>query len=195
MMKKYGEEDGAGPSFIMLQSGLWDLAFFGRRNRQRNESTSDPLGQEDLEWWQTRFRSLIKTIKFTWPDTPLWIRTTHRIGEQFWAAHDWQAGLKHGLGKGFVNFFPDHRVHQIRQLQILVANQEGLPIFDFYNLWEGYQHFQDKVHPLKVPGGVLMNQALFYHVWMESIGRFNWDPQYLKRNRIGKLPHHLNEFY
>ncbi|KAA1085463.1 hypothetical protein PGT21_007969 [Puccinia graminis f. sp. tritici] len=191
----YGREDGEGPAFIMLQSGLWDLAFFGRRNRQRNETTELPLGAEELDWWQGRFRSLIRTIKYTWPDTPLWIRTTHRIGEQFWAAHDWQAGLKHGLGKGFVNFFPDHRVHQIRQMQLFVAKEEGLPVFDFYNLWEGYQKFQDKVHPLKVPGGVLMNQALFHHVWMESIGRKNWDPSYLKRNRIGKLPHHLHEFY
>ncbi|WAQ90718.1 hypothetical protein PtA15_13A117 [Puccinia triticina] len=195
MMRAYGNEDGEGPALIMLQSGLWDLAFFGRRNRQNNETTDTPLGAEQLDWWQARFRSLIRTIKYTWPDTPLWIRTTHRIGDQFWAAHDWQAGLKHGLGKGFVNFFPDHRVHQIRQMQLFLAREEGLPVFDFYSIWEGYQKFQDKVHPLKVPGGVLMNQALLHHVWMESIGRHNWEPSYLKRNRIGKLPHTLREFY
>lgn len=195
MTKEFGMEDGEEPAFISLQSGLWDLAFFGRRNREANETTDEPLAAEQLDWWQGRFRSLIKTIKITWPNTPIWIRSTHRVGDQFWAAHDWQAGLKHGLGKGFVNFFPDHRVHQIRQMQLFLAREEGLPIFDFYNLWEGFQKFQDKVHPLKVPGGVLMNQALFHHVWMESIGRENWDPNYLSRNRIGKLPHYLNEFY
>ncbi|PLW12892.1 hypothetical protein PCANC_22516 [Puccinia coronata f. sp. avenae] len=195
MTRAYGSEDGEGPGMIMLQSGLWDLAFFGRRNRQRNETTEGALGAEELDWWQSRFRSLIRAVKETWPHTPLWIRTTHRIGEQFWAAHDWQAGLKHGLGKGFVNFFPDHRVHQIRQMQLAEAREQGLPVFDFYAIWEGYQKFQDKVHPLKVPGGVLMNQALFHHVWMESIGRENWEKSYLTRNRIGKLPHYLNQFY
>jgi hypothetical protein len=40
-----------------------------------------------------------------------------------------------------------------------------------------------------------MNQALFHHVWMESIGRENWEKSYLTRNRIGKLPHYLNQFY
>ncbi|KAI7940758.1 hypothetical protein MJO28_013043, partial [Puccinia striiformis f. sp. tritici] len=112
-----------------VPSGLWDLAFFGRRNRQRNESTSNPLGHEELV-----VANMILILNQDYQIYMARYTLMDMIGKQFWTAHDWQAGLKHGLGKRFVNFFPDHRVHQIRQLQIFVANQEGLPIFDFLNI-------------------------------------------------------------
>ncbi|EGG02549.1 uncharacterized protein MELLADRAFT_72763 [Melampsora larici-populina 98AG31] len=91
------------------------------------------------------------------------------------------------MGPGFVNFFSDVRVHQLQQMQDEVARNEGLPIFDWGKIWEGYQKYQDKVHPQQIPGGVLMNQALLHHVWMESIGRQNWDPSLT--TGLGPLPH------
>ncbi|EGF98253.1 uncharacterized protein MELLADRAFT_96041 [Melampsora larici-populina 98AG31] len=175
------------PGVISLQSGLWDLAFFGRRNREANMTTEAPLTAVQLDWWQNRMRSVIRTLKVHWPNTPIWIRKTHRVGDQYWASHDWSPGLKHGMGPGFVNFFSDVRVHQLQQMQDEVARNEGLPIFDWGKIWEGYQKYQDKVHPQQIPGGVLMNQALLHHVWMESIGRQNWDPSLT--TGLGPLPH------
>ncbi|CAH7672410.1 hypothetical protein BY996DRAFT_4600800 [Phakopsora pachyrhizi] len=191
MTSQFAKEstDGQGPAFISLQSGLWDLAFFGRRNKKANTSIDLPLTVEQLEWYKNRYRSMVRALKRSYPDTPIWIRMTHRVGDQLWASHDWQAGIKGGLGEGFVNFFTDVRVHQIRMVQSYVARLEGLPIFDFGKLWEGYQKYQDKVHPQQVPGGVLMNQAIIHHIWMESIGRKNWEPKLL--SSLGPLPHRI----
>lgn len=187
MVDQFAAEAKEGPAFISLQSGLWDLAFFGRRNREANMTTEAPLTAVQLDWWQNRMRSVIRTLKVLWPNTPIWIRKTHRVGDQYWASHDWSPGLKHGMGPGFVNFFSDVRVHQLQEMQDQVARTEGVPIFDWGKIWEGYQKYQDKVHPLQIPGGVLMNQALLHHVWMESIGRQNWDPSLTAG--LGPLPH------
>lgn len=107
MADQFAAEDHEAPAFISIQSGLWDLAFFGRRNREANMTTEAPLTAVQLDWWQNRMKSVIKTLKHTWPNTPIWIRKTHRVGDQYWASHDWNAGLKHGMGEGFVNFFSD----------------------------------------------------------------------------------------
>ncbi|KAG0142655.1 hypothetical protein CROQUDRAFT_681373 [Cronartium quercuum f. sp. fusiforme G11] len=188
MMDQFELETKEPPAFISIQSGLWDLAFFGRQNRQANQTTESPLTAIQLDWWQNRMRSVIRTLKVTWPNTPIWIRNTHRVGFDVRASGDWKHGLKYGLGDpNFVNFFSDVRVHQIQQMQEQVARAEGIPIFDWGKIWEGYQKFQDKVHPLKIPGGVLMNQALMHHIWMESVGRGNWDPSLT--NHLGPLPH------
>lgn len=72
-----------------------------------------------------------------------------------------------------------------------VAKLEGLPIFDLGHVLEGFQQYQDKVHPMREPGGVVMGQAMMHHLWMESIGRKNWDEE--ARRGVGKLPHVVDD--
>lgn len=47
----------------------------------------------------------------------------------------------------FSNFFTDVRIHQIRQMSEQVVQKEGIPSFDFGEVWEGFQNYQDMVHP------------------------------------------------
>lgn len=35
------------------------------------------------------------------------------------------------------------RAKQLRDMQMTVARENGLPVIDFAHVWEGYQHFQD----------------------------------------------------
>lgn len=102
------------------------------------------------------------------------------------------------------NFFTDIRIHQIREMQEQVARTSGIPSFDFGDVWEGWQFFQEKVHPalvswscsrvcfgfsrirswcwfyccllnqLQYPGGPVFAQSLIHHIWLESQGRENW---------------------
>lgn len=169
-MKAAGKED---PSFISLHSGMWDMAFFGRRDKKSDLSLAHPLSADRLRWWHYRMKSIVRKVKKEWPNTPIWMRTLHRIGDNFWASHDWSPGIH--MGEGFQNFFTDVRINQIRELQVAVAQEEGIPLFDFGNIWEGYQEFQDKVHPYVFPGGPIMVQSMFHHYYMETLGRENWE--------------------
>lgn len=72
-----------------------------------------------------------------------------------------------------------------------VARLEGLPFFDMGHLLEGFQAYQDKVHPNREPGGVVTGQAMLHHMWMESIGRENWDEE--ARRYVGRMPHVVEE--
>lgn len=85
------------PAMISLHSGLWDLAFWGRRNRAANLPIDRPLSTDEMEWWQARMRHVVRTVKKRFPDTPIWMRLMHRVGEHFWASHDWATGLNHGV--------------------------------------------------------------------------------------------------
>jgi hypothetical protein len=64
-------------------------------------------------------------------------------------ADDWRhgAGEKGGEPAKFTNFFTDIRIHQIREMQRQVAINEGIPSFDFGEIWEGWQNEQALVHP------------------------------------------------
>lgn len=64
------------------------------------------------------------------------------------AEGDWAGGVQ--MGEGFQNFFTDIRIHQIREMQKVIAREEGIPYYDFGHIWEGFQEYQDKVHPQMV---------------------------------------------
>jgi len=86
-------------------------------------------------------------------------------------------------------------------MQTQVAKDMGVPSFDFGEIWEGWQPFQQMVHPEKVswgrpaigrafsepaadlgvgvcvaqwPGGPVYAQALIHHIYMEHVGRESW---------------------
>jgi len=166
------------PSFISLHSGLWDLAFFGRQDRSNGLSAEMPLAPERVEWWQRRYRHLVKHIKRTWPNTPLWLRKLHRVGPLGSASStDWRHdGHEESVARPvtFTNFFTDVRVQQIRDMQEQVAIDTGTPSFDFGEIWEGWQAHQDMVHPNKWPGGPIYVHGLIHHIYMESLGREKW---------------------
>ena len=120
---------------IQFQSGLWDLAYFGREDAMANRSTYEPLTADRLEWWTERTVSVIQQIKTQYPGVPILYRTMHRPDtNEAYRDFIWD---KQGVQK--VNFFTDVRAAQIRQLQIAVAEQEGLLLWDFGKVFEGFQ--------------------------------------------------------
>ena len=60
-------------------------------------------------------------------------------------------------------------------MQEQVSISEGIPSFDFGEMWEGWQSHQQMVHPLLYPGGPIYAQALIHHIWMEGQGRETWE--------------------
>lgn len=172
---------------------MWDLAFFGRRDvKDPNKALHDtdkPLRNEQLEWWISRMTQVVHKVKATWPGLPIVYRTLHRVTspESTW---DWAPDAQDR--KNFTNFFTDIRVAQIQEMQRYVAKKEGLQIFDWGRIWEGYQGkpsyssskgggsradgacvgsagYQDKVHPLNYPGGVVAGKAILNYAYMNSI--------------------------
>lgn len=168
------------PSFISLHSGLWDLAFFGRKDRSASLSTEISLSHERIMWWQRRMKKVIQHVELTFPGVPLWYRKLHRVGPVGGASYDWRHATKASEDdpnvkpETFSNFFTDVRIHQIREMQQQVVVSEGIPSFDFGEMWEGWQSYQQMVHPLLYPGGPVFGQGLIHHIWMESQGRENW---------------------
>jgi hypothetical protein len=71
----------------------------------------------------------------------------------------------------FVDWFVDVRIAQIRAMQDRVAKAEGLLLFDFGHIWEGYQTFQDGVHPRTLPGGAILNRGLMHFAYLAHRAR------------------------
>ncbi|KAM0786895.1 hypothetical protein ACM66B_002319 [Microbotryomycetes sp. NB124-2] len=175
LFKPHSRQMPQPPSFISIHSGLWDLAFFGRQDKMKRMSTEIPLNHDRVQWWQSRMKHLIEHVRKTWPNTPIWMRKLHRVGPL--GAHsssDWRPGTPDDNQPVFSNFFTNVRVHQIREMSEQVAKDAGVPMFDFGEIWEGWQNHQQMVHPLLYPGGPVYAQALLHHIWMESVGRDAW---------------------
>ncbi len=51
-------------------------------------------------------------------------------------------------------------------MQEKVAKAEGLLVFDFGHIWEGYQSQQDGVHPRTLPGGAILNRGLMHFAYL-----------------------------
>ncbi|GAA5932462.1 hypothetical protein JCM1841_000589 [Sporobolomyces salmonicolor] len=164
------------PSFISIHSGLWDLAFFGRQDRVAHKSTEQPFTHERVEWWQRRMKELLRHVNQTWPGVPIWLRKLHRVGPVGGASYDWRhtGSSDSDTQEHFSNFFTNVRIHAIREMQEQVARDMGVPSFDFGEAWEGWQAYQQMVHPNQFPGGPVYVQALLHHIWMESQGRESW---------------------
>jgi hypothetical protein len=76
--------------------------------------------------------------------------------------HSGSATSEGATAATFSNFFTDVRVHQIREMQEQVVTKEGIPSFDFGEVWEGFQNYQQMVHPLIVrPSSPLCSPFLF----------------------------------
>lgn len=60
------------------------------------------------------------------------------------------------------------RIAQIREMQEQVAREAGLYVFDFGHVFEGFQAYQDSVHPRTFPGGAIMSRALLHFAYMAS---------------------------
>ena len=189
LFKVFTDRRESPPSLIVLHSGMWDLAFFGRQDKATSTSTNTPLADERLVQWQNRMTSMIRKVKVTWPGVPIVLRKSHRVGSTHGSA-EWQLDDPH-----VVNYFTDVRIHQIRAMQQHIAQQEGIAIFDFGVLFEGFQRYQDGIYPLLYPGGLLMANGLmhqaylarhdpFYNAYSTAIPRRNAGQAYLRHSRI-----------
>lgn len=167
------QQIGTPPDFIMLHAGMWDLALWGRQDTKLGLSTADPLSPERLIW-SMRMKSVIRLLQQKWPHVPLWLRASHRVGVlPSLSSGDYTVGVEDNPHK-VQNFFTDLRTHQLRELQKSVAKEMCIPLFDFGQIWEGWQEHQDKVHPDPLPGGLAYGLPLLHAMYLESIGRSKW---------------------
>ncbi|SCV69242.1 BQ2448_2262 [Microbotryum intermedium] len=166
------------PSFISLHSGLWDLAFFGRQDRAWQQSSEAPLSNERVRVWVKRAAQILEHTRKTWPGIPVWYRKLHRVGPVGQASslsvstsddfrHD---GKAEAAPEKFSNFFTNVRTHELREMMDGVAIAMGAPVFDFGELFEGWQRAAGR----KYPAAPLYISALIHHVYMEHVGRKGW---------------------
>ncbi|GAA6061836.1 hypothetical protein JCM10212_000753 [Sporobolomyces blumeae] len=138
---------------VQIHSGMWDLALFGMQDDKTRWSLTTALTPEQLAWWQERMTHTIFHVRQRFPKARILFRKLHRTD-------DMVAGTQ--------------RVNQLRHLQEEVARTEGLPIFDFNRPLEGYQLFQEKVHPLLVPGGVVYAQNVLHQLQLALESPTSW---------------------
>lgn len=134
---------------------MWDLALFGRQDKEADLDTSEPLSVPQQDWWQERLRSVIEKVQTTWGvDVPLWLRKLHRVGEGGESTNHYRhwhvEGTKEQPNEANFDFFTDLRTAQIRGMQDHIAAELKIPIYDFGSQWEGLQKYQDAVHPQRV---------------------------------------------
>ncbi|GAA5837631.1 hypothetical protein JCM9279_006812 [Rhodotorula babjevae] len=144
---------------VQLHSGMWDLALFGTQDDKTRWLLTTPLTPEQLAWWQERMRHAIDHVRQRFPKARIVLRKLHRTDDAV-------AGTQYITNCA--------RVHQLRHLQEEVARSEGLPIFDFGHVLEGYQLFQEKVHPLLVPGGVVYAHNIVHQLRLALESRTSW---------------------
>jgi len=160
LFKPFADRLETPPSLIQIHSGMWDLAFLGRQDKNSGTDTETPLSEERIAKWMSRVTLTIRRVRETWPGVPVVFRKIHRVGSSR-GAEDWQAGQAN-----VVNYFTDIRFQQIRHLQELVAQKEGIAVWDFGEIFEGFQRYQDKVHPTMYPGSTLMWNGLIHHAYL-----------------------------
>lgn len=156
MMEQMGGTNAV--DLVVLHSGMWDLALFGMQDDKNKWSLRVPLTPEQLAWWQERMRRTIHHVRLSFPRARIVYRKMHRTDDAL-------PGTQ---------YITNLRVHQLRHLQEEVARSEGLPTFDYGHLIEGYQFFQEKVHPLMVPGGVMYAQSLVHQLRIAMDARRQW---------------------
>ncbi|GAA5899014.1 hypothetical protein JCM5296_006986 [Sporobolomyces johnsonii] len=156
---------------VQIHSGMWDLALFGMQDDKTRWSLAIPLTPEQLAWWQERMRHTIYHVRQRFPLARIVFRKLHRTDDSV-------AGTQYITNCSQLtqstSFVAHRRVHQLRHLQEEVARSEGLPIFDFGHVLEGYQLFQEKVHPLLVPGGVVYAHNLVHQLRLALESRTSW---------------------
>ncbi|CAH7666041.1 hypothetical protein BY996DRAFT_4575004 [Phakopsora pachyrhizi] len=135
------------PSLVVWSSGLWDVAFFGTEDERRNSSFHSALDRGRLDWWMSRARQTITSTRHHFPDSLLVMRMMHRVN-----------GDSEETG-----WMQDVRVHQIREAQSELAREvDFFEVLDFGTIFEGYQQYQEKVHPLPNPGSIIFQAYLHY---------------------------------
>ncbi|SCZ95902.1 BZ3500_MvSof-1268-A1-R1_Chr8-1g09872 [Microbotryum saponariae] len=154
--------------FIEQLGGLdkIDVALFGMQDDKTKWSLTVPLTPDQLAWWQERMRQTIRHVRWLFPRARVVYRKLHRTDDAV-------AGMQYFTNYYYLLYWC-RRVNQLRHLQEEVARSEGLPLFDFGHLLEGYQHFQEKVHPVLIPGGVMYAQNLIHQLGLALNDPRNW---------------------
>ncbi|BGP53983.1 hypothetical protein JCM8202v2_001555 [Rhodotorula sphaerocarpa] len=160
---------------VQLHSGMWDLALFGMQDDKTRRSLTIPLTPEQLAWWQDRLRHTIEHLRRTFPRARLVFRKLHRTDDSVQGTqYITNRAPRPAHPAPLIHADAIFRVHQLRHLQEEVARSEGLPIFDLGHVLEGYQAFQEKVHPLLVPGGIVYAHNLVNQLRMALGSRDSW---------------------
>ncbi|MBW0512583.1 hypothetical protein O181_052298 [Austropuccinia psidii MF-1] len=135
------------PDLVIWSSGFWDLAFFGTKDELSERDLTTQLSPQRLNWWFARAKKTLLNIKSSFPNALLVMRKIHRPGattEQ-------------------TRWMQDIRVHQIQQAQEFISSQfEFYKIFDFGRLFEGYEKYQENVHPFQNPSSIIAQAYLHY---------------------------------
>ena len=73
-------------------------------------------------------------------------------------------------------------------MQEQVAREAGLYIFDFGRVFEGFQAYQDSVHPRTFPGGAVMSRALLHYAYIASEAKRAREPVASEAKAVAFLP-------
>ncbi|GAA5942371.1 hypothetical protein JCM3775_003238 [Rhodotorula graminis] len=111
---------------------------------------------QQLERGTADLRRSLKAIRQRFPNARIVVRLSHRPQDE---------GKSTNLNLA---------VQQLRHLQREVAQSEGVPVFDFGRLVEGYQFLQDGEHLSLNPGGVVYAQAVVHQLRLALERRTSW---------------------
>ncbi|GAA94935.1 hypothetical protein E5Q_01590 [Mixia osmundae IAM 14324] len=145
--------------FVRFQSGLWDVDALTvlsddlAHAHQQSSGTQSVYLEEDLPLfarYTLRYAQALRQIQETFPHAVVWARTMHRPGQGPHKEH-----------------FGDLPVKRLSQGAKEGAREAHVRMFDFGNLFEGWQDHADWIHPNRYPGTALMAQALIHEMYLE----------------------------
>ncbi|GAA5850473.1 hypothetical protein JCM9279_001427 [Rhodotorula babjevae] len=146
-----GELGGADRvDVVMVHSGAAAQQDDGKAARSR------ALAPQQLEQRAADLRRALEHLRERFPNARLVVRLPHRPQEE---RVDSNANLA---------------VQQLRHLQREVAQSEGLPVFDFGRVVEGYQFLHDDEHLSLNPAGVVYAQGILHHLRLALERRSSW---------------------
>ncbi|GAA6004584.1 hypothetical protein JCM10207_000946 [Rhodosporidiobolus poonsookiae] len=144
---------------VQIHSGMWDLALFGMQDDKTRWSLTVPLTPEQLAWWQERMRHTIFHVRQRFPRARLVFRKLHRTDDSV-------AGTQYITNREFTSCATCRKKSHARK-----ACRSSV---HFGHVLEGYQYFQEKVHPLLVPGGVVYAHNVLHQLRLALESKASW---------------------
>ncbi|KEI37270.1 uncharacterized protein L969DRAFT_52996 [Mixia osmundae IAM 14324] len=145
---------------VRFQSGLWDVDALTalpddvlhahEGNSSMQSARQDEEAMPIFTRYTLRYKQALGQIQAAFPHAAIWARTMHRPGP--------------GLHK---EHFSDISVKRLSQAAVQGARESGVNVFDFGNIFEGWQIYANWIHPYQYPGTALMAQALIHELYLE----------------------------
>ncbi|TNY20389.1 hypothetical protein DMC30DRAFT_397836 [Rhodotorula diobovata] len=141
-----GNGGTAGVDVVFVHTGLPE--------RVLNDSAA--TSHQALELRGLELRRSLQSVRTQFPNARLVVRMSHRPGDEY-------------LSPSF-----NRALHQVRHVQRAVAQSEGLPVFDFGRVIEGYQSLEEDGCLALNPAGVVYAQALVHQLRLALESPSSW---------------------